>query len=372
MQVKDIPVVPTGSGAPEGLKELRQQAPEMLRILIEQIHAIEDIQTLDDLQPNDLKALAGGNMSVDYAIRVNRKWMVIKLRTSGAEAEAEALRAWKQAGANVVAVFNSGVLPQTEQTKKQVKFLVLEAAMNGQNQIGKTVKEYIKEHSEAAQPIAEKMGEVLAAMHTAVAGNHYGEFADMWGSEEGENAPHTWNAYLMGYVDEHARHLRELGFTQLKIDNLKRKLQSMKFPEKGVYLHGDFSERNSILTRLQPYQVIVFDPNPLIGDPSWDLAILQNNFEFAKRKLEHNRDDANQTQLQIEQAILEGVLEGYHKAGQGNIKEEALYASQLMQCLYLLPGKEKRAKKEGRSPEESLEALVIKDTLFDKLERLAY
>ncbi len=373
MKLEAIPVPKSDQGAADSLKTMRNRGPEYLKTLVEELHGIEGLNSLSDLGEGDVIALAGGNMSVDYAIPVNGRWVVVKFRSAGAEAEAETLRAWRQAGASVVKVFNSGTLPKIEGQEREVKFLVLQAAMDEQNDLAETGKEYIKRHPGATYEIAVQMGRVLAAMHRAKASHPFGEFADMWGSEEGKPPMLTWNDYLLGYVEEHHDDLMNWGFTPLKIENLKRSLAALKFPEQGVYLHGDFSSRNAMIVAKDPYRVEVLDPNPLIGDPSWDLAVLYNNEEFERRKLDHDLESGVfRSAHQIAKEILEGVLEGYEQAGGEKIEPKAIAASQLMQCMYLFPGKEKRAKKEGREPVEDIQAMVVKDTLSDKLELLAY
>ena len=371
MKVDDIPVVLDEDAASEGVNEFRQAAPGYLQELIEQVHGIEGLDSLDQLHEEDMKALAGGSMSADYAVRARGKWVVVKFRSQGAEAEAEALRAWKKAGADVVAVYNDGVIPSTKEKEHPVKFLVLEAAQDEKNELAPTAQDYLKDHPEEAKAIGQVMGRVLAAMHRAQDGSNYGNFADMWGSEE--NPPQSWNAYLIGYVDEHRQDLLDLGFTELKLKNLKRVLEKMGFPKNGVYLHGDFSTRNAMLVDHSPqtgnrsFQVKIIDPNPLIGQPSWDLAVLRNNLEFARRKVLHRPDNPDfQKELSVQRDIYDGVMEGYRESGGPDIDLQALDAAMLMQTLYLLPGKERKT--EG----ENLEALVVKDTLFDKLEALAY
>ncbi len=373
MKREEIPVPKSEQGVSNSLKGMRGKGPAFLQMLVEDLDGIEGLNSLEDLQQENVVALAGGNMSVDYAVQVQDRWVVVKFRSGGARAEAEALRAWKQAGADVVEVFNSGVLPETKHGDKEVKFLVLEAAVDEHDRLANTGKAYIRRHPEATLDIAVQMGRALAAMHRAKANHPYGEYADMWGSEEGKPPMLTWNDYLLGYVDEHHDDLIGWGFTPLKLENLKRALAALEFPDQGIYLHGDFSARNAMIVKTAPYRIKVLDPNPLIGHPSWDLAVLYNNEEFEKRKLDHDPENGiYRSAHQIQKDILAGVLEGYREAHGQELDRKAIAASQLMQCLYLFPGKERRARNEGREPGEDIQSMVVKDTLFDKLEWLAF
>ncbi len=245
--------------------------------------------------------------------------------------------------------------------------------MDEQNQLAETGKQYIQRNPNATHEIAVQMGRALAAMHRAKANHPYGEYADMWGSEEGKPPMLTWNDYLLGSVDEHQDDLVSWGFTPFKLENLKQALADLKFPKQGVYLHGDFSARNAMIVSMHPYRIKVLDPNPLIGHPSWDLAVLYNNEEFEKRKLDHNPENGTfRSAHTIQKEILDGVLAGYEQAGGEKIERKAIAASQLMQCLYLFPGKLRRAENEGRDPDEDIQSMVVKDTLFDKVEWLAF
>jgi hypothetical protein len=41
-----------------------------------------------------------------------------------------------------------------------------------------------------------------------------------------------------------------------------------------------------------------------------------------------------------------------------------------MQTVYLLPGKERRAQKEGKKPEEFLDCIVVKETMEEEMEAM--
>ena len=97
-------------------------------------------------------------MSADYALRLDGRWVVVKFRAGGARAEAEALRAWKKAGANVVAVLNEGILPSTVQSEQKVEFLVLQAAVNQQNQLGQTAQEFLRQNPDQMEEIGHLSG----------------------------------------------------------------------------------------------------------------------------------------------------------------------------------------------------------------------
>lgn len=134
-------------------------------------------------------------------------------------------------------------------------------------------------------------------------------------------------------------------------------------------LHGDFSARNSVLISRLPHQLKVFDPNPIIGHPSWDFAILASNREFAKRRADRCPDRQDlRIKHAVEEATWEGVLQGYQAAGGERCSEEAIAAAQLMHCLYLLPQKVYTGR--GNTVAEDLESQVVRESLAEKIDRL--
>ncbi len=118
MKFAEIPIPKSEKGVSDSLKGMRSKGPQYLKTLVENLHGIDGLDSIDSLHKEEVIALGGGNMSVDYAVHVNGRWMVVKFRSGGARAEAEALRAWGKTGASVVEVFNSGVLPETRGKKR--------------------------------------------------------------------------------------------------------------------------------------------------------------------------------------------------------------------------------------------------------------
>ena len=366
MKVEDIPIFPNIISPSSFIDENRLAAPVYLQILIDQVAGIEGLRSLRELEKENITVLLGGKMSILYCLRVGARWVVVKFRSRGGQAEAEALLAWRRVGASVVEVLAHGVLPQVEGA---VKYLVMEAAVDLNNDIALTTQDYLIMHPEEARVVAGPLGAMLAGMHKAVVGTDFGEFADRGEKKEGERAPQEWSSYLVGYLDKHTDDLLRLGFSRSKIKGLSQRVAQMEFPRWGVMLHGDFSARNSVLVAQHPYQIKVIDPNPLIGHPSWDFAILANNVEFARRRLACQPERPElRVKLEVETATLEGILEGYQAAGGEHCSSEAIAAAQLMHCIYVLPQKVYTAL--GKEIADDLESQVVRSTLAEKVEML--
>jgi fructosamine-3-kinase len=371
MHLADIPIFPTVTGPSSFINDNREEAPEFLRLLIEKHAGIDGVSSLEAFSDGDITILLGGKMSLIYALRVEGRWVVVKFRSRGGLAEAQALRAWNRVGASVVCVLANGVIREAGGGKEAVKYMVMEAVVDPQNRIARTAQEYLGDHPEEAREVARPLGEALAEMHRASAGTDFGEFADMDEKKDGKESPQSWASYLVGYLRQHHRDLLRLGFPPPRLHALRERIGGMAFPGTGVVLHGDFSARNSALVAHAPYQIKVFDPNPIIGHPSWDLAIIENNVDFSRRRLEHAPDRQDlRTKLQVEEGTLEGVLQGYARAGGEPCSGEEIAAAQLMQCLYLLPQKVFKAKRRGKSLANDTESQVVRDTMAEKIDLL--
>lgn len=370
MNISDVTKLPVAPHMPANVKQLRENAPRYLKSILERTYAIKEVKSLKELGQGALTPLGGGMLSAAYWLQIDGESRVIKLRYRGIDAEAKSLEAWRKKGADVVAVIAKGIVPETRQTDDKVKYLVLEGVTDKKGEVAPTCFEYVESHPEAIKKIGEILGNELFKIHSAKTTRSFGEFADMWGKNK---APlKTWNSYLQSFIIMHYDYLLTLGLTESKLKRLLQQVKEKKFPRRGTFVHGDYSLRNAMLTSKNPLEVKIFDPNPLIGDPSWDLAILYNNFEFEKRKHEYNtRKKAFHASYIRDKDTLEGLVKGYTESG-GKIDEDAVAMSQLMQCIFLLQIEENKARKQKVDPEKEIEVMVRKDTLFDKVERLVY
>lgn len=369
---EEIPIFPEVTGPSNFINNNRYRAPEYLRTLIEQLEGIEGLNSLRELSVGDIKPLLGGKMSMVYGVRVDGRWVVVKFRSRGGQAEAEALGAWTQVGARVVTPIKHGMVAKAKGFRKRVNYLVMEAAVDCNNDIAPTTQDYLRDHPDEAQEVSRPLGEALAEMHRAEVETDFGEISDMRNGDSKDPPPQDWASYLVGYIEVHTEDLLRLGFDRPKIESLKKRVGQLSFPRMGVLLHADFSARNSAVISCDPYQIKVFDPNPIIGHPSWDLAILKNNVDFSKRRSEWcpDRQDFH-IKRHVEEGTLKGILQGYREAGGDSSSDEAIAAAQLMQCLYLLPQKVYKAKSRGKTLVDDLESQVVRHTMADKIEMLS-
>lgn len=371
MNVQDIPTLPIAAHMSQQVKQLRENAPHYIKSVIEKTYALREIGSLKELGQGALSPLSGGMLSVAYWLSFDDEDRVIKLRYRGVAAEAKSLEAWSKQGASIVKVYSRGVIPETRGKEDPIKYLILEGVTDAKGHPAPTCYDYVESHPGSAKKLGDVLGCELAKMHRAKTQRTFGEFADMWGKN---NSPYkTWNSYLDGFVMSHYDYLLTLGLTESKLKRLRKKIAEKHFPKQGVFVHGDYGLRNALLISQNPIKVVIFDPNPLIGNPSWDLAISYNNYEFERRKHDYApRKKAYKVSFERDRDFLEGLIYGYEKEAKRKIDEEAVALSQLMQCTFLLQIEENKAHKKKVDPNKEIEVMVRKDTIFDKVEKLVY
>jgi fructosamine-3-kinase len=355
-------------------KRLRQRAPQYLQSIIEQTHAFPSLSSLDQLESDALTVITGGMLSANYLLRLpDEQAVVIKLLFEGAEAEAEALAFWHRSGANVVEVIRAGTVPKTKRTKHPVKYLILEGVLDHDSRPAPTCQQYVTEHPSATLHVGRLLGRELAKMHTRTTYRTFGEYADL----PNANAPFkSWNAYLEGYIDMHHDYLLTLNIVDADIDRLRHAIRSSRFSSHGRYIHGDFSLRNALIEKRRPLTVKIFDPNPTIGDASWDLAVLQNNHDFSRRKAElAPNNNSYHAQHRTDHDIWRGVVRGYETVTRQQINMYHIVLSQIMQTIFLLQIEEKKKRmnrKRYLSRGHELEVRIRSDNLLTKLRAVTH
>lgn len=368
MKITDIDTLPVKSYMSPEIKDLRKKAPLYLKSLFEHTYAIREIKSISELGHNALSALPGGMLSACYYLTTKTNCLVIKMRYRGIKAEAESLKMWARRNASVITVIKTGIVPATKKQKEKVHFIIEECVLDKKGELAPTCADFVHQHPGSIPAIAKIMGLELARIHKAVTKRSFGEFADMWGKNK---APiKTWNNYLKGYLTLHENYLLNLGLTKSKLKLLHERIQKMDFAKRGVYLHGDFSLRNTLLTSRNPLKIVIFDPNPLIGHPSWDLAISYNNLEFSKRRFEFAvKNEDYRQEYEKEKTFLTDFLKGYEKETKKRIIPEHILTSQLAQTIFLLQIEEQKARTQ-KKPGEEIEVMVRKDALFSFAEKL--
>lgn len=324
MKLAEIAEMPVDTDMSADTKRVRRNAPKYIRSVIEDSRAVPDINSIDELRQEQVDRLGGGVDAATYLLTTPQVKVIIKLSYSGIEAEVEALQAWRKRHVRVPAVISSGIVPITKGDQRPVKYMVQEALLDRHGRLVETCASYLVHSPKQAREIGRLLGAELNKLHRAVATRSFGDYADAAGNTA---AYASWNAYLLDYLQVHVDYLGELKIDDEKIEAVKHFIAVHKFVSRGRYLHGDFSIRNAAVKPYGRMRVSLFDPNPLIGDPSWDIAVLFNNYEFHKRRCEY--DDSHRELYVRDQQLLIGFKQGYRR----QINQGSLLVAQLIQAI---------------------------------------
>ena len=293
-----------------------------LRWVLEDSGEFPDLPTLDQLTPEQIVELEGGVDAATYLVRCPRRDVVVKLKSNGLEAEARALRAWKPYTPRVPEVLGSGTVPSTDE--RSIKYLIVAALKNDEGRIVETAAAYLDRSPASAQELGRAVGAELHRMHQAVDKTGFGNFADSPGSERTYD---SWSGYLEDFFAQHAGLVRHLGIREDRIQATLAFIRACPFVAAGRFLHGDVSVRNVAVFGYRPITVGLFDPNPLSGDPSWDIAPMMNNVAY--NELRSRRERVPSKELGRDRELLDGFWESYP----GGVAEASLLAAQLVQAV---------------------------------------
>jgi len=294
----------------------------MLRWVLEDSGAFPDLPGLDQLTSEQVVELGGGVDAATYLVRCPHRDVVVKLKSNGLEAEARALRAWKPYTPRVPEVLGLGTVPSVG--KRPMKYLTLTALKNDEGRIVEPAAEYLDRSPASARELGRAVGAELHRMHQAVDKAGFGNFADSPGSERTYD---SWSGYLEDFFALHADFVRQLGISEDRIQTTLAFIRACPFVAEGRFLHGDVSIRNVGIFRYQPITVGLFDPNPLSGDPSWDIAPMMNNVAY--NELRQRRKGVPSEVLVRDRELLNGFWESYPDG----VAQESLLTAQLVQAV---------------------------------------
>lgn len=364
MDLRDIVKLPIVPYMSREIKRFRKAVPVYLAHVLEKTGVIETVHSLEKLGKNSVKILTSGSYSAVFFLKKEDHKAVIKLRPEGLFAEAEALEAWEKQGVRVSRVHEIGKLYQEG---KVVPYMVQEAVEDRSGELAETAWEYALRHPERTFSLGRLMGHELAKMHRAESERTFGEYSDM----SGKIAPYgSWEAYLIALFDEHKKFLAQVGVEKDTAERLREKILSIKFSSRRVYLHGDFSLRNALIEQKRPLALRIIDPNPLIGNPSWDLANRFTNKEVAwQRSALAPKNKHLMLLYKINRDFLKGMLEGYETELGRRFPALHILACHVVQLLVWYAAEYMSVKKKGEDIEKNTEVLAHKKGLLTKVAR---
>jgi|GEM_PF-1260828 len=325
MKITEVDALPITDAMPPDGKRVRAHAPKLIASVINETNALVSVASIKELRTEHLQALSGGVDAATYLVNIPHEQVIIKLSTHGLDAEAETIEAWRKRHVRTPKVIKTGIVPRTRHNKQPIKYLVQQAMLDNEGRLIETCASYLVRAPHQARSVGRKLGHELGKIHSCVTRRRFGEFKDASGDRKSYT---TWNAYMVEALRGQMKYLLQLGASEEVIEKVLTVFKTQHYIKKGRYLHGDFSIRNAAVKSYDPLKVSLFDPNPVIGDPSWDISFLRNNYEFEKRRLAY---DESQRDLYVRnQQLWIGFKQGYSRM----IHEDNLRTAQLIQAIY--------------------------------------
>jgi aminoglycoside phosphotransferase (APT) family kinase protein len=302
--------------------ELPENPTAQLTWVLDESGEFPDLPPTHELAPDQVVSLRGGVDAATYLVRCPQRDVVVKLSTEGLEAEARALRAWRPYTERVPEVVGLGTVPPIGESS--VKYLILAAMKNDAGDVVETAADFLRRSPQSAGELGCALGSELYRMHQAVDHEGFGNFADSPGSER---TYRSWTAYLEDFFALHTDFLRQVSIDDDRIQAVRAFIRACPYVREGRFLHGDVTIRNVGVHSYHPLTVGLFDPNPLSGDPSWDIAPMMNNAAF--NELRYRRTGTLPDTLELDRDLVSGFWECYN----GEIAEESLMTAQLVQSI---------------------------------------
>ena len=302
--------------------QLQQEAEAHLRWLLEESGEFPELPDLDQLEPDQIDSMGGGVDAATYLVKRPNGDVVVKLNSVGLEAEARALRSWKPYTERVPEVLGVGTVPSSGEPP--IKYLLLAALKNDDGDVIETADKFLERSQQSARELGRALGTELHHLHQAVDRTGFGNFGDSPGSER---TYQSWSAYLEDFFVNYADFVQQVGIDDDQIESVRGFMRACPFVAEGRFLHGDVTIRNVGVYSYRPITVGLFDPNPLSGDPSWDIAPMMNNVAF--NELRDRRESEPPAALTRDRELLAGFWESYPD----KLVEESLMTAQLIQAL---------------------------------------
>jgi hypothetical protein len=111
-----------------------------------------------------------------------------------------------------------------------------------------------------------------------------------------------------------------------------------------------------------PLRISLFDPNPLFGDPSWDIAPMSNNVGYGEGR--QRLDGESSEALTRDRDLLTGFWETYR----GTVFDRLLLVAKLVQAVLQSEHRETTAH-DGRFDDRDVE--VTRRHLHDLIDRMS-
>lgn len=321
MKIIEIDRLTIKDTMPAEIQYIRKKGPALLASIINDTKIFSPLK-LDNFQPEYIHALNEGVDSATYLVITDGQQYIVKFGFKGLAMEVETIRNWRIHNVSVPKIIKFGTVPATINDNKPIEFLVQAALVDSDGRLVETCANLLARDPAKARQVGQQMGVQLSLIHSSVSRHKFGELLTR------SKKYTTWNEYLIDCIKKESNYLDSIGIDKKLQAKIIDHARSHDFVKRGRYLHGDFSIRNIAVKNYQPLKLAVFDPNPIIGDPVWDLSFPFNNYEYAKRRL---TTDDPQTRLYKQ---YRQILIGFRQCYKRQIDFEGLHYAQLIQAIY--------------------------------------
>jgi aminoglycoside phosphotransferase (APT) family kinase protein len=240
-----------------------------------------------------------------------------------------------------------------------IRYLILAALKNDDGDVVETADDFLEKSPASARELGRALGVELHRLHQAVDQTGFGNFGDSPGSER---TYQSWSAYLEDFFVIYADFVQQIGIDDDQFEAVRRFMRACPFVAEGRFLHGDVTIRNVGVYSYRPITVGLFDPNPLSGDPSWDIAPMMNNVAF--NELRNRREGVPPKALTHDRDLATGFWESYS----GDIAEESLLTAQLVQAILQAEYRQNRLNRKQADP---VDVEVTQEFIHTTLDRMA-
>jgi fructosamine-3-kinase len=374
MRPEEIPAHHITPNIPKTTQEMRDQIRERYFAptieLLYNSSVFKNVRNIDDMPKECIKELDGGYNGATWLVGVPGEEIVLKFQRRGCDEEAEWLNAYAKNGVNVPKIKAIGTAPNQTGENSLIKFLALEAITGEDNQRAKTARE-LELDIPVSNEISKVMGLELAKIHQCTTNKKFGDYSDI---DKNNQTVGTWQEYLQQYLTPD--YTSPFNINENERFQLLDKLNTIDFPEKGVYLHGDFAFHNVLVKSLKPVDIVIIDPNLVIGDPYFDLAKQYDFQELKTSKRKAFSGDSKYVSEWWEQSPIniEILLDSYFKeTGMSKIDPVRLAANQLVTKMQAFNNRLKfmaGRRSEGHAESIALEMKVRKDLIREKVDYL--
>lgn len=257
--------------------------------------------------------------------------LVTKFSAWNEPAEGEILSSWRLQNVNVPRVHGYGIVPSTADTDLPVAYTIMDAVQDDNKAVAPTLSSVLVGKPWLASAAGTIVGQELAKAHAVpVPGNTFGSQNII--AEFNAVAP-SWNAYLQVVIKHHGHLFTALGYGEGVPLRLSHIIGELPFSNQPVYCHNDPALGNVLVSSIDPVDLKLIDPNPIIADPHWDFAHLLNKAVAAKARFTACPSPESKRNATVHCQYFDSARQAYELTSGAVLDPQLLLACQVVRSL---------------------------------------